>query len=873
MNRYRKRRCYKLSIDIHSAIVFDYREIVTSILESGYNVNSINDNGLAPLHYAIIFNRKYMLKLLFRYPIDIDIISYKDNYTPLHYAVICNNIWCVKFLLVRGADVNKRDASMRMPIDYAILYNNKVIIEYLLNFSKYSVTDSFLKLQKAIRANNKDDIKKLLDNRIYGRDIDKEDTILLHCAVKCGNIYAIELLLEDGVDVNTVDSYLSTPLHYAINLHNLDMVTLLMKHKADTSIKDGKGITPFYYAMYLSYYGVNRDILNTIIRYNSVNGTIGNIKEIIDKLIVDECGNVIIILHDAARLGYYNIVKQILENCGDIKYIDYYCNSVLHCAVKSNNVRIVDLLLRQGIDVNKKDSNDRTAIHYAVIIGNEEIISSILEYGPDICSFDILDQSPLTSALQLVEDSYYDDELFYENKKVIDKLLIYLVAYEIIRDENITKKDLYKNLHNKVSARIFVSKCMDEIHKMKDFYLKGYSIYDIYINKNNIDIDTLSKRIKSVKDINLDINFPIHKHVLEKKFDNILERQKLIHKAVTFMNMFVYTEPWKTLPLEIKYIILEYLSNKDLRVLLDTKLFMSNKIEISNNTVLQDITGKEWVIEKLLGFGGFGKVYEVSSRSDHCINNSLVAKIENLENETIVMETLVYNSMYEIDKINNWMRIHNIDHLGIPKYYGCGYFKYCRVYYRFILLEKLYLSTNKIFSRILCYRKELIKSITTDVLITLEYIHSYGISHGDIKPENIMLDINKRAYLIDYGIASHFMIHGKHIEYRKYQKGLRKGTVYYASLDTHNGAKVTRRGDLESLGYCMLTWMGHKLSWKRINNVSLIHASKCDFIKRLHEGKLKYNKKFKFIYLFIKEVTKLSYEERPDYKALIKVLD
>ncbi|AYP74076.1 ankyrin repeat protein [Fowlpox virus] len=483
MNCYRKRRnskLYKISIDIHSAVAFDYREVVTSILENGYNVNKINDDGLAPLHYAIIFNRKYILKLLFRYPIDIDIISDRDNYTPLHYAVIFNNIWCVKFLLVRGADTSKRDATMRMPIHYAILDNNKVVIEYLSNFMKCH-TDSFLKLKKAIRKNNKDDIKKLLDNRIYGIDIDKEDTMLMHYAVKCGNIYAIELLLEDGIDVNTVNSYLSTPLHYAINLHNLDIVTLLMKHRADTSIKDGKGITPFYYAMYLSYYGINRDILNTIIRYNSVNGTIGNTKGIIDRLIVNECGNVIITLHDAARLGYYSVVKQILENCGDVEYMDCYCHSVLHCAVKSNNVRIVDLLLRQGIDVNKKDSNDRTALHYAVIMGNEEIISSILEYNPDICSFDIFNQTPLTSALQLVEDSHYDDELFYKDKKVIaDKLLIYLVASEIVRDETITKKDLYKNLHDKISARIFVSKCMDEIHKMKDFYVKGYSVYDIY---------------------------------------------------------------------------------------------------------------------------------------------------------------------------------------------------------------------------------------------------------------------------------------------------------------------------------------------------------------------------------------------------------
>ncbi|ARF02834.1 SWPV1-275 [Shearwaterpox virus] len=300
---------------------------------------------------------------------------------------------------------------------------------------------------------------------------------------------------------------------------------------------------------------------------------------------------------------------------------------------------------------------------------------------------------------------------------------------------------------------------------------------------------------------------------------------------------------------------------------------MTRDIKLDNNTVLQDISGRKWTIKKLLGAGGFGKVYKVLPVESYYNINYAIAKIENLENITIVMETLVYDSIYDVDKINNWMELHNINHLGIPEYYGCGCLKYCNNYYRFILLEKLNINTSKLFSRrIKISRIKLIKSITIDILTALKYIHSYGISHGDIKPENIMLDINNKAYLIDYGISYHFMIKDKHVKYLKEQKGLRKGTVYYASLDSHNGATVTRRGDLESLGYCMVKWMNRKLSWENINRSNLVHAYKCDFIKRLHEGKLSYNKKSKFIYLFINTVTKLSYDERPDYEALIKII-
>ncbi|UOX38540.1 ankyrin repeat containing protein [Finch poxvirus] len=570
MNYCRKNRLCKLSIDLHSAVAFDYREVVTNILKSGYNVNSINSDGLSPLHYAVIFGRKHMLKLLCKYPIDIDITSHKDKYTPLHYAVICNNIWCVKFLLIRGADVNKKDSSMRTPIYYAALSGNRKIMDCLLNFIKYSVISDFLNLQTAIKLDNQESIKDLLEQRIYGKDSDKEDTILLHYAVKYGNIYAIKLLLDDGIDVNTVDSYLSTPLHYAVKLHNIDMVTVLMKYGADTSIKDGKGITPFYYAMYLSYYGINRDILDIIIRYNSVNGIIGNVKRIADRLTVNEHGNISITLHDAARLGYYGAVEQIIDNGVDVNYIDFNCHSALHCAVKSNNIKVVNLLLRHGIDVNRKDSNDRTALHYAVIVGNKEITSSILEYGADICLSDVSNKSPLTYALQLVKDSYYYDKLFYSREVIADRLLINLIASEVRKNENITKDDLYKELNHKLSARIFVSKCLDEIHKMKDVYVKGYSVYDIYINNKKIDIDILSKHIKNVTDLNLNICFPIHKYVLDKKINNILERKKLLYKAITLMNMKNNTNFWGKLPLEIKYIILKYLSNRDLHILLSS---------------------------------------------------------------------------------------------------------------------------------------------------------------------------------------------------------------------------------------------------------------------------------------------------------------
>lgn len=47
------------------------------------------------------------------------------------------------------------------------------------------------------------------------------------------------------------------------------------------------------------------------------------------------------------------------------------------------------------------------------------------------------------------------------------------------------------------------------------------------------------------------------------------------------------------------------------------------------------------------------------------------------------------------------------------------------------------------------------KSFLTDMLLTLHYIHSKGIFHSDIKPDNILLKNNK-YYLIDYGLSEFY---------------------------------------------------------------------------------------------------------------------
>jgi tetratricopeptide (TPR) repeat protein len=76
----------------------------------------------------------------------------------------------------------------------------------------------------------------------------------------------------------------------------------------------------------------------------------------------------------------------------------------------------------------------------------------------------------------------------------------------------------------------------------------------------------------------------------------------------------------------------------------------------------------------------------------------------------------------------------------------------------------------------------------------LEVAHSEGVVHRDLKPQNIMLDANGRAYVMDFGIARSAYLPGMT------QTGALIGTPEYMSPEQAKGEKLDERSDLFSLG-------------------------------------------------------------------------
>ena len=119
-----------------------------------------------------------------------------------------------------------------------------------------------------------------------------------------------------------------------------------------------------------------------------------------------------------------------------------------------------------------------------------------------------------------------------------------------------------------------------------------------------------------------------------------------------------------------------------------------------------------------------------------------------------------------------------------------------------------------------CSRKFSIKTVLmlADQLIArTENLHAKCFIHRDIKPDNFLMGLGKRAnqvYMIDFGLAKKYRdsrTH-QHIPYREH-KNL-TGTARYASLNTHLGIEQSRRDDMESMGYVLLYFLRGSLPWQ-----------------------------------------------------------
>lgn len=257
-----------------------------------------------------------------------------------------------------------------------------------------------------------------------------------------------------------------------------------------------------------------------------------------------------------------------------------------------------------------------------------------------------------------------------------------------------------------------------------------------------------------------------------------------------------------------------------------------------------------------LGYGGQNQICHASRGGRNYIVKYVPRNSSQLDSE-IRIYNLITNPRTQADFLRTRP---DIDYLGIPEYYGSGISNQ----YRFIVLEALGISFDKIPSQL---PMSVIACVGYHLVSDLEYLHSLGLIYGDLKNGNITLGPcnSLEIFLIDYGISTRYIFSGKHVEYKK--EGPADGTIEYLSIDGHERYPISRRGDLESLGYLLVQWYWGELPWKGLKSGKEILTAKLRFWENINLTDLHRNLKDYLIYIH-----DLGYDEEPDYVYLRRVL-
>ena len=196
-----------------------------------------------------------------------------------------------------------------------------------------------------------------------------------------------------------------------------------------------------------------------------------------------------------------------------------------------------------------------------------------------------------------------------------------------------------------------------------------------------------------------------------------------------------------------------------------------------------------------IGSGSFGSVYKGQNNRT---GEYVAIKIESLSAEIKLLrhESVVYQYLKDIP--------------GIPSVRWFG--KDCDNYYMVINLLGDSLETVK--RRVGVFSLEMTISIGIQALTILKSLHEKQLIHRDIKPSNFVFGVganNKQLYIVDFGFCKSFTRENAHIEQTRTNSLI--GSLNFASVNAHDCLSLSRRDDLESLGYLLLYLNLGRLPW------------------------------------------------------------
>jgi serine/threonine protein kinase len=265
-----------------------------------------------------------------------------------------------------------------------------------------------------------------------------------------------------------------------------------------------------------------------------------------------------------------------------------------------------------------------------------------------------------------------------------------------------------------------------------------------------------------------------------------------------------------------------------------------------------NLINNKYILLEKIGQGSFGSIY----KGQNIRTNEYVAiKIEPIKNNTKLLknESIIYHYL------NNCK--------GIPsvKWFGKDSTNY------YMVINLLGESLQKIKDKKNIFSLKLTLQIGINILLLLKTIHDNGLVHRDIKPDNFLLGLkneHKQIFIIDFGFCKTFMNGKTHIDMKVTNNLI--GSKMYASMNAHNYLELSRRDDLESLGYMMIYFFIGSLPWENVISNKNGKKDSNEEVKELKQNIIVENENLPEVLVnYMKYSRELKFNEPPNYYSII----
>lgn len=390
-------------------------DVVNRLLDVGFNPNEKDHGGHTALHYAVKSENEEIVRQLVKRGADVRGFNINTRLSDdaLHTAVETGHIGIISFLVLAGADLDKKNSIHMTPLMIAVSNMNADAVHALLSHGANPDTADMYG-QRAIdyiaqRPKNKNSLEIARALVKAGADISMSPNYSMtrapiHAAIASGNDELAELLLKQkgmlelkeyedgftpflmavaagnkpltekilkmGANASARDKHGKNALHVALENGNLLLLkTLSKKLKLDVNEKDERGKNLFLRAISI---GTSAAIQ-----------TVSKIKDI-DKTAKDNDGNTA--LHIACDFDSRSIFDVVLTELDSVPLHDKnkHGNTALHVCAASGFSDGASIFLDMGAKIDEKNNYGATPLMLAVSSRSYTVTRILLEKGADV---------------------------------------------------------------------------------------------------------------------------------------------------------------------------------------------------------------------------------------------------------------------------------------------------------------------------------------------------------------------------------------------------------------------------------------------------------------------------------------------------------